>query len=218
MVRAPLSNQPVIAITAGSEDDGRFYCDLISRCGGVPLLITPDSIERHDQLGLVGGLLLGNAPADRDNGASLVLSDTMARLLPTVFEFDLPIVAVGDGMHSLNVAMGGKGPVPVSGHEGDGDGSARHHIYVAPGSKLASIVGAGGFVRVNSLHRKGIRDAQRSPKLMTAAYAVEDGTIEAVESPDYSLVIGVQFRPDRPREVPPNFDNLFHLLIERAGR
>lgn len=213
-----MPNQPVIAITAGSEDDGRLYSDLISRCGGLPLLITPDSIERHDQLGLVGGLLLGNAPADFDNGASLVLSDTMSRLLPTVFEFDLPIVAVGDGMHSLNMAMGGREPVPVSGHEGDEGVSARHHIYVAPGSKLASIVGAGGFVRVNSLHRKGIRDAQRSPKLMTAAYAVEDGTIEAVESPDYSLVIGVQFRPDRPREVPPNFDNLFHLLVERAGR
>lgn len=213
-----MPNQPVIAITAGSEDDGRAYCDLISRCGGTPLLITPDSIERHDQLGLVGGLLIGNAPADFQESASLVLSDTMSRLLPTVFEFDLPIIAVGDGMHSLNMAMGGRDPVPVSGHEGDEGGSARHHIYVAPGSKLASIVGAGGFVRVNSLHREGIRDAQRSPKLMTAAYAVDDGAIEAVESPDYSLVIGVQFRPDRPREVPPNFDNLFHLLVERAGR
>ena len=73
-------------------------------------------------------------------------------------------------------------------------------------------------MRVNSLHRMGMRDAQRSPDLMTAAYSVEDGIIEAVESPDYSLVIGVQFRPDRPREVPPNFDNLFHLLVERAGR
>ena len=213
-----MSNQPVIAITASSEDDGRLYSDLVSRCGGVPLLITPDSIERHDQLGIVGGLLIGNAPTDFQQSTSLVLSDTMSRLLPTVFEFDLPIVAVGDGMHSLNIAMGGREPVRVSDHEGDEDASTRHHIYVAPGSKLASIVGAGGFVRVNSLHRMGIRDAQRSPKLMTAAYAVEDGTIEAVESPDYSLVIGIQFRPDRPREVPPNFDNLFHLLVERAGR
>ena len=213
-----MSDQPVIAITAGSEEDGRLYSDLISRCGGVPLLITPDSIERHDQLGIVGGLLLGNAPADFDSGASLVLSDTMTRLLPTILDFDLPVVAVGDGVHSLNMAMGGGRPVPVSGHEGDGDASARHHVYIAPGSKLASIVGAGGFVRVNSLHRMGMRDAQRSSKLMTAAYAVEDGVIEAVESPDYSLVIGVQFRPDRPREVPPNFDNLFHLLVERAGR
>jgi gamma-glutamyl-gamma-aminobutyrate hydrolase PuuD len=213
-----LPNQPVIAITAGSDDDGRLYSELISRCGGLPLLITPDSIGRHDQLGIVGGLLLGNAPADFDNGASLVLSDTMTRLLPTVLDFDLPVVAVGDGMHSLNMAMGGGRPLPVNGHEGDEDKAARHHIYVAPGSRLASIVGAGGFVRVNSLHRLGMRDAQRSPELMTAAYAVEDGIIEAVESPDYSLVIGVQFRPDRPREVPPNFDNLFHLLVERAGR
>ena len=198
--------------------DGRLYCDLISRCGGLPLLITPDSIERHDRLGLIGGLLLGNPPPDSCTSASLVLSDTMTRLLPTVFEFDLPVVAVGDGIHSLNMAMGGSGPLPVSGHEGEEGGSGRHHIYVTPGSKLASIVGAGGFVRVNSLHRLGMRDAQRSPKLMTAAYSVEDGVIEAVESPDYSLVIGVQFRPDRPREVPPNFDNLFHLLVERAGR
>ena len=213
-----MSNQPVIAVTAGSKDDGRLLCDLISRCGGVPLLITPDAIERHDQLGIVGGLLIGNPPADLQESTSLVLGDTMSRLLPTVFEFDLPIVAVGDGMHSLNVAMGGREPAPVSGHEGDEDATTRHHIYVAPGSKLASIVGAGGFVRVNSMHRLGIRDAQRSPRLMTAAYAVDDGTIEAVESPDYSLVIGVQFRPDRPREVPPNFDNLFHLLVERAGR
>ena len=198
--------------------DGRLFCDLISRCGGLPLLITPDSIERHDQLGLIGGLLLGNPPPDSCASASLVLSDTMTRLLPTVFEFDLPVIAVGDGIHSLNMAMGGRGPLPISGHEGEEGGSARHHIYVAPGSKLASIVGAGGFVRVNSLHCMGMRDAQRSPKLMTAAYSVEDGIIEAVESPDYSLVIGVQFRPDRPREVPPNFDNLFHLLVERAGR
>ncbi len=214
-----MSKHPVIAITAASQDDGRLFSDLISRCGGVPLLITPHSIERHDQLGLVGGLLLGNPPSHFDNGASLVLRDTMTRLFPTVLNFDLPVVAVGDGIHSLNIAMGGRPPAPVPDHEGiDDDASVRHHIYVTPGSKLASIVGAGGFVRVNSLHKLGIRDGQRSPDLATAAYSVEDGIIEAVESPDYSLVIGVQFRPDHPREVPPNFDNLFHLLVERAGR
>lgn len=181
-------------------------------------MVTPDSIGRHDRLGAVGGLLLGNSPADFRTGAALVLGDTMTRLLPTVLDFDLPVVAVGDGMHSLNVAMGGREPLPVSGHAEDEDGSARHHIYVAPGSKLASVVGAGGFVRVNSRHRVGIRDAQRSSELMTAAYAVDDGVIEAIEGPDYSLVVGVQFRPEYPREVPPNFDNLFHLLVERAGR
>ena len=144
----------------------------------------------------------------------------MTRLLPTVLDFDLPVVAVGDGMHSLNMAMGGQAPLPVTGHEGDEDGSTRHHIYVAPGSKLASIVGAGGFVRVNSLHRMGMRDAQRSPDLMTAAYSVEDGIIEAVESPDYSLVIGVQFRPDRPnarRSLPTSITSFTCWSSARGG-
>lgn len=213
-----MPNKPVIAVTADSPEDGRSYCGLVSRCGGVPLLITPNSIDGHDRLGLVGGMLLGNAPFAAPSSEGLVLGDTMTRLLPTILDFDLPLVAVGNGIHSLNAAMGGRSPRALRGHEGDGGKSARHHIYIAPGSKLASIVGAGGFVRVNSLHRWGIEDAWRSPDLMTAAYAVDDGIVESVESPGHSLVIGVQFRPDIPREVPPNFDNLFHLLIERAGR
>lgn len=163
-------------------------------------------------------MLLGNHPFGVGSGGRLVIGDTMTRLLPTILDFDLPLVAVGDGLHSLNAAMGGGNPRALRGHEGDDGASARHHIYIAPGSKLASIVGAGGFVRVNSRHRWGIGDAQRSPDLMTAAYSIEDGVIESVESPTHSLVVGVQFRPDLPREVPPNFDNLFHLLIERAGR
>ena len=36
----------------------------------------------------------------------------MSRLLPTVLDFDLPVVAVGDGMHSLNMAMGARGLGP----------------------------------------------------------------------------------------------------------
>ncbi len=212
-----MTSPPVIAITASSEEDGRLYSDLISRCGGEPLLITPDSIADHNQLAQFGGMLLGNGPAKPSNGAGMVLNDTMTRLLPTILDFDLPLIAAGGGMHSLNMAMGGGEPQTRPDHYADGDESVFHHVYVAPGCKLAAIVGAGGFVRVNSRHRQGIKEPQRSPDLMTAAYSIEDGVIEAVESPDHSLVIGVQFQPERPREVPPHFDNLFHLLVERAG-
>ncbi len=213
-----MPNQPVIAITASTEEDGRLYSELISRCGGEPLLITPNSIADHEQLAQVGGMLLGNGPSDSPNGSALVLNDTMTRLLPTILDFDLPVIAVGGGMHSLNIAMGGGEPRAVPDHDTNGDKPTFHHIYIAPGCKLAAIVGAGGFVRVNTRHRVGIKEGQRSPDLMTSAYSVEDGVIEGIESPDHSLVVGVQFQPERPREVPPNFDNLFHLLVERAGR
>ena len=96
--------------------------------------------------------------------------------------------------------------------------SSYHRIYIAPGSKLAAVVGAGGFVRVNSRHSRGVTEAQKSPRLLAAAYSIDDGMIEALESPDHDWVIGVQFRPELRREIPPQFDRLFQGLVERAGR
>ena len=133
---------------------------------------------------------------------------------------DMPIYALGEGMHLLNAAFGGKPPQVVSDHVDAGeDGSVvsvYHHIYIAPGSRLAAVVGSGGFVRVNSLHEDGIREAQKSPWLLASAYSLEDGVIEALESSRHRWVIGVQFRPERRMEVPPHFDRLFQSLLERA--
>ena len=92
-----------------------------------------------------------------------------------------------------------------------------HHIYISPGSKLAAVVGSGGFVRVNSHHRQGVREAQKSPRLLASAYSLDDGLIEALESPAHRWVIAVQFNPERRMEVPPHFDRLFQSLVERAS-
>ena len=78
------------------------------------------------------------------------------------------------------------------------------------------MVGSGGFVRVNSRHSNGIREAQKSSWLLASAYSLEDGIIEALESSRHRWVIGVQFRPERRMEVPPHFDRLFQSLLERA--
>ena len=129
-------------------------------------------------------------------------------------------------MQLLNVAFGGERSVPVDDHadgdgdkssDGDGDSaSAYHHIYIAPGSRLAAVVGSGGFVRVNSRHTHGIREARKSEWLLASAYSLEDGVIEGLESSRHRWVIGVQFRPERRMEVPPHFDRLFQSLVERA--
>ena len=52
--------------------------------------------------------------------------------------------------------------------------------------------------------------------LMASAYALEDGVIEALESPGHRWIIGVQFQPERRMEIPPHFDRLFQSLVERA--
>lgn len=142
-------------------------------------------------------------------------------LMRAALQVDMPIYGIGRGMHILNVAMGGKANTTVLGHNHtDTDGgigeSIFHHIYISPGSKLAAVVGSGGFVRVNSTHQQGIREAQKSSVLLASAYSLEDGVIEALESPYHRWVIGVQFNPERRMEVPPHFDRLFQSLVERG--
>ena len=91
-----------------------------------------------------------------------------------------------------------------------------HHIFISPGGKLAAVVGSGGFVRVNSRHSRGLREAQKGKRLLASAYSLEDGVIEALESPAHRLVIGVQFSPERFNELPPHFMRLFQSLADRA--
>ena len=72
-------------------------------------------------------------------------------------------------------------------------------------------------MRLNSRHYHGITEAGRSPRLAASVYSLEDGVVEALESPEHHWVIGVQFRPDLRGEIPPHFDRLFQSLIDRAA-
>ena len=130
---------------------------------------------------------------------------------------DMPVLGISWGMHALNQATGGECGLAVSGHDSAGAESSYHRIFISPGSKLAAVVGSGGFVRVNSRHALGVSEAKRSPLLMTSAYSLEDGVVEAVESTAHRWAIGVQFQPERRREVPPHFDRLFQALVSRAS-
>jgi putative glutamine amidotransferase len=227
------SKGPTVGIVAVSEADGRPYAEIVRRSGGSPWLILPDHtlpadeiLRRTDALIISGGSVPG--PHDRvdtegvmDGGQETPGGDGAAlSVLKAALMSDVPMLAVCRGMHALNAALGGAPSGDVPGHEpsqGEGEEvSAYHRIYIAPGSKLAAVVGSGGFVRVNSRHHRGIREAQKSPLLLASAYSLDDGVIEALESPDHGWVIGVQFRPERRLELPPHFDRLFQSLVQRA--
>jgi putative glutamine amidotransferase len=184
----------------------------------------------------IGGLLLPggpdvdpahyNAVPDSQAGLELCrsLDDLELRLLDYALGHDMPVLAICRGMQLLNVACGGQLIQDLPGHkaarsDARPDGCwepEKHLIYLAPGAKSAAIIGSAGFFRVNSLHHQGLREAQRSPQLMTSAYSVEDGLIEGLESPTHSWVIGVQCHPERQDEVPRSFANLFAAFYERA--
>ena len=229
-----MSSKPLVAVTTG-EVDGHLkpYLDALERAGAEPWPLSPGmGVSTDEVLACAGALVLtdgedvrpqpgaeisGNEPRFND-----VRDEMELRLTRSALDDDLPIYGIGRGMTILNVAMGGglieqlDDHPPGTGSDSD-NGPPYHHIYISPGSKLAAVVGSGGFVRVNSHHRQGVREAQKSPRLLASAYSLDDGIIEALESPAHRWVIAVQFNPERRMEVPPHFDRLFQSLVERAA-
>ena len=231
-----MTDRPLIALTTSGDLDGlQPFLEAIERAGAKPwpiaaeYALTPGEILAHaGALVLSDGpdvnpALYGQSPNTETDLADF--NDTRDQmeiaLVRAALDVDLPIYGVGRGMHVLNVALGGGLLQSVDGHypapHGNEDPKpAYHHIYISPGSKLAAVVGSGGFVRVNSHHRSGMREAQKSQYLLASAYSLEDGLIEALESVNHRWVIAVQFSPQRRMENPPHFERLFQSLAERA--
>ena len=206
-----VSNIPVIGITATEESLIPRLKALTELYGGKPaiLSITDDILDGFHESDMEG-LICISPP-----------SDQILKLLSSAADIDLPVLAIGPGIEALNIVFGGMSAVAVEGHESKANDdvlqASKHRIYIAPGSKLAAILGSGGVVMVNSHHKLGLHEAQKSSSLLASAYSLSDGVIEAVESPSHSWIIGVQFSPDRKLGVPPQFERLFSSLVNRAS-
>jgi putative glutamine amidotransferase len=152
--------------------------------------------------------------------SSRPLDDLEMPLLRLALDRDLPVLAICRGMQLLNVAFGGTLIQDLPDHRAThGNGrweSAYHQTYLAPGTRIAAVLGIGGFFRLNSRHHQGLREAQKSPALLASAYSLGDGIIEALESPAHRWVLGVQSHPEREDETPRAFARLFQRLVERA--
>jgi putative glutamine amidotransferase len=224
-----------IAITSADLSNPRRYIEVLESLEAeVRLIIPPEERPTDALMQGVGGLLLPGGPdidpllyrADPDPTVDLhvcrALDNLDLRLLRYALERDMPVLAIGRGMQLLNVAQGGQLIQDLPGHQAGQEQKngrwepLKHLIYLAPGAKAAAIIGSAGFFRVNSLHHQGLREAQRSPRLMSTAYSVEDGLIEGLESPEHSWVIALQCRPERQDEVPRSFASFFSALLERA--
>ena len=209
-----LANRPdgggrlIVGVVSTDPGAARACADILERSGASALSVPAGA-----------GWALGEI-------AALVIVGDHAEGLPgglveAAIESGMAVLCISGGLHLLNEVFGGAPAGPVDGHgpiETDGKAaSAYHRVFIAPGSKLAAVVGSGGFVRLNSRHDYGITEAGRSPRLAASAYSLEDGVVEALESPEHHWVIGVQFRPDLRGEIPPHFDRLFQSLIDRAA-
>ena len=224
-----------VVITSVDQRNARRYVEVVEALGMEVRLLLPEQAASRPAEALlegVGGLLLPGGPdvdpvlygASPDPTAGLEvcrpLDDLDLKLLRNALNRDMPVLAICRGMQVLNVAFGGRLIQDLPGHRAqEEDGlwvSKTHLVYLSPGSKAAAIIGMAGFFRLNSRHHQGLREAQRSPRLMSSAYGVEDGIIEGLESPAHRWVIGLQCHPERQDEVPRIFANLFAAFGDRA--
>lgn len=223
----------MIAVPASTEEEAKPYLAALAPWEPESLVLLPGGAELDKVLEHMDGLLLlGGADihpnrygAKPDPSLELEIDESRDALdfalLAAALARDIPVAAICRGMQVLNVASGGTLIQHIPGHRNEEPNatsmSMQHRIWIAPGSKLASVVGAGGQVRVNSLHHQGLMEAQRAPSLMTTAYGVADGLVEALESPHHRFVVAVQCHPERANELPEQFQRLFAALVYQAA-
>ena len=223
----------LVVVTAESEQCAYKYIQALGERVETRTVTPESSADRLvDWLEGAGGLYLCGGSdihpsvygMEPEPGVELEISPELDALelglLNAALRRDMPVLGICRGMQLLNVAFGGVLLQDAPGHRADGNlddaAALKHTVYLSPGSKLAAILGTGGFFRVNSLHHQGLKEAQKSPRLLASAYSLEDGIIEGLESPEHSWVVGVQFHPERTDEVPKAFSNLFESFKDRV--
>ena len=111
-------------------------------------------------------------------------------------------------------------PLPHSGAERKGtsqEGNVfRHEVRLAPGSRIARIIGAAS-VQANSFHHQAAQPQCLGRGLVATAWAA-DGVIEALEPAQGSrFVLGVQWHPERQTEEPQH-RAVFEALVKAARK
>lgn len=225
---------PSIIVTAESNLEAQPYVDSLEKCGAELRVFLPNtSLVDISPMGNATALMLtGGGDIDTSNYNTAAISENRPAigaprdsmelsLLRHALSNNFPVFAIGRGMQLLNVAFGGTLLHDVPAHRGESRNShtwepEHHMVYLSPGSKLAAIMGSGGFMRVNSIHHQGLREAQKSSALLAVAYSLGDGIIEGLESPAHDWVIGLQCHPERTSEVPGSFRRIFQAFVERA--
>lgn len=186
------------------------YIAAVQRAGGLPILAPPLAELARELLELAHGVvipggddldaeLLGEPPHE-----SIVIMDRRRQdsdlaIIREVLARDVPFLGICLGMQMLAFAAGGKILQDIPSmhpgaleHQSDSANRKRHPVTVEPGTKLASLVGS-GEAEVNTTHHQAVRSV--AGEVVISARA-PDGIIEAIELPQRSFCMGVQWHPE----------------------
>ena len=221
----PVVGLPTLAIPPGPKPPrfgiNQSYVRALVAAGCAPVLIPlldDDErlhaiYERLDGIVFPGGADVapgeyGEEPIDDLNVVEALRDRTELMLARWAVADDLPVLGICRGQQVLNVALGGslwqdlrhQGVTPVE--HSDADGRARtalmHRVRLDPASRLAQLIDETD-IAVNSLHHQAVKTI--APLLRVTGKS-EDGVIEAIESPERSFLIAVQWHPEEIDDLP----------------
>ncbi len=205
----------------------------VEQAGGEPWLLPHLPPERVPSvLEVVDGLLLSGGDFDvppsfygeeprHVHGVREPRSAFERALVLAARERDVPLLGVCGGMQILTVALGGtlyQDLCEVPGclqHQQPHDKRRPHHLVsVEAGTLLATLVGGGGDIEVNSTHHQVAKTLGAG---VVASATAPDGVIEAVEARGPRFMLGVQWHPEALQHVPAHAAIYRGLVRAAAG-
>lgn len=193
----------------------RSYVEAVQNAGGFAVLLPPDDLLLEDPgeaLELIDGLMLAGGadidPAIYGEQPHPMTVETVPErdrfeiaLVREAIERDLPVLGICRGMQLINVAYGGTLlqhlPERFGHHEhlrviGTFDG-ADHDVDLIEGSLAAQAAGEIHHA-TKSHHHQGVD--RLGDGLQVSGSSSMDGLVEAIEMPNRSFVLGVQWHPE----------------------
>lgn len=203
------------------------YVDYVEAAGGEARVLRPGDtvdLEQLDGVLLSGGVDVHPRHYRREVEAELGLDEERdAFELPlgrAALASDVPVFGICRGFQLLNVLAGGSLLQHFDGHrtaDRSDAPSGQHMVRVAPGSRLAGLLGD-GEVAVNSRHHQGLTEAELAPGLRATAWS-PDGYVEGLELAEGGSgrwLLAVQWHPERVAECAPACRELARAFVEAA--
>ncbi len=230
-----MDNIPVIGVTRCSRLDD--YIASVERSGARARVLEVSESPRSLLQAIDGVLLTGGGDVDPAfygedrhetvDDAEPGRDEFELDLARRAMEQDFPLLAICRGAQVLNVAAGGTlvqdipsavtTDLPHSLTEPKD--CLAHDIQVVSDSRLHAVLGdavnASCACRVNSRHHQSVG---RLGRQLVASATAPDGVIEAIEAPDATFCVGVQWHPEnfwRTGEFKPLFDAFVEAARER---
>ncbi|MBV9449658.1 MAG: gamma-glutamyl-gamma-aminobutyrate hydrolase family protein [Streptosporangiaceae bacterium] len=202
------------------------YTRAVDRAGGTPVVLPP--VPAHSVPTLIAafdGLVFADG---RDLDPSLYEQEAHEQtdppdhrrdrfellLMRAAIDADLPFLAIGRGMHVLNVARGGTltqhlpDRLGNESHKPDPVKLAAHEVQISAASRIGRALSAGP-AQVPGGHHQGIN--RIGSGLLTVAWT-EDQVVEALELQGHAFGVGVQWHPEETDDL-----RLFEALITAAS-